>query len=45
LKKSYSSNNWWEELTPADKRDIDLGEEDLKQGRTLTDQEFWENYE
>ena len=45
LKQSYSSNNWWEELTSADKRDIELGEKDLREGRTLTDQEFWENYE
>ncbi len=45
LKQSYSSNNWWEELTPEEKRDIELGEEDLKQGRTLSDQEFWKNYE
>jgi len=45
LKKSYSSKDWWTKLTPEEKQEIGLGEEDLKQGRTLSSEEFWKNYE
>ena len=45
VKKSYSSRDWWSELTPEQIKDIELGEKDIEQGKTLSSKEFWANYE
>ncbi len=45
LKESYSSRDWWSDLTPEQEKDIELGEQDLKAGKMMSSQEFWANYE
>ena len=45
VKKSYSKKDWWSELTPEQIKDIELGEKDIEQGKTMSSKEFWANYE
>lgn len=36
-----NENDWWVELSPSQKKNIELGLKDLNEGRTPSSQEFW----
>ncbi len=37
-----SSNDWWNEITESDKLKINQGLSDLKSGRTVSSEQFWD---
>jgi len=44
IKDSAESGDWYDELTPGQKKSLQKGIEDHKKGRTLTSKQFWERY-
>jgi hypothetical protein len=45
IKDSTISGDWYDELTPEQKKSLDNGIKDHKKGKTLTSKEFWSRYE
>jgi hypothetical protein len=41
LSNSDTQKDWWEELSPSHKENIELGLKDLEEGRTISSKEFW----
>ncbi len=41
VKNSRSSGDWWDDLSEGHKRQIKKGLEDVKAGRVMTSEEFW----
>lgn len=41
LSNTNSNKDWWDELTPSQKENIEIGLKDLEEGRTITSKEFW----
>lgn len=41
LSESNTKVDWWDELTEHQRENIQLGIEDLNEGRTISSQEFW----
>ncbi len=41
LSEADTKVDWWDELTESQKKNIQLGIEDLNEGRTISSQEFW----
>ena len=44
IKDSTESGDWYEQLTPAQKKSLEKGIDDHKKGRTLSSKQFWERY-
>jgi hypothetical protein len=41
LSNSDTQKDWWEELSPSQKENIELGLKDLEEGRTISSKDFW----
>lgn len=41
LSNTNTNKDWWDELTPSQKENIEIGLKDLEEGRTITSREFW----
>ncbi|MGF7081129.1 hypothetical protein [Mucilaginibacter sp. UYCu711] len=41
LKDSKTSGDWWDDLSEAQRQNIDEGIKDLEEGRTISSAEFW----
>lgn len=41
LRNSMSKNDWWDELTEAQKRHISEGVADAENGRVMSSEAFW----
>ncbi len=41
LSESNTKVDWWDELTEHQRENIQLGIEDLNEGRTISSHEFW----
>lgn len=41
LSNTDTDKDWWDELTPSQKENIELGLKDLEEGRTISSKEFW----
>lgn len=41
LSNTDTDKDWWDELTPIQKENIELGLKDLEEGRTISSKEFW----
>lgn len=41
LSESNTKVDWWDELTEHQRENIQLGIEDLNEGRTISSKEFW----
>ncbi len=41
LSEANTKVDWWDELTEHQRENIQLGIEDLNEGRTISSQEFW----
>ena len=41
LSNTNTNKDWWDELTPSQKENIEIGLKDLEEGRTITSKEFW----
>lgn len=41
LSNSDTQKDWWDELSPGQKENIEMGLKDLEEGRTLSSREFW----
>ncbi len=45
LKKSFQSEDWYAELSTAQKKSLEKGIQDHKKGKYLSSKEFWSRYE
>ena len=45
IKDSTVSGDWYDELTPSQKKSLEQGIKDHKKGKTLTSKEFWARHE
>ena len=43
LSVAKNDGDWWNELTPAQKQNVEAGMQDLESGRTLSSEEFWKS--
>jgi hypothetical protein len=41
LSNTDTDKDWWDELTPSQKENIELGLKDLEEDRTISSKEFW----
>ena len=41
LSNSNTDKDWWDELTPSQKENIEIGLKDLEESRTITSRKFW----
>jgi len=41
LSNADTQKDWWEELSPNQKENIELGLKDLEERRTISSKEFW----
>jgi len=41
LRESQNEKDWWKQITPDQKRLIEQGMEDVKNGRVMSSEEFW----
>lgn len=41
LSNSDTQKDWWEELSPSQNENIELGLKDLEEGRTISSKDFW----
>ena len=44
IKDSEESGDWYDHLTPAQKKSLQKGVQDHKKGRALKSEEFWKRY-
>jgi len=45
IKDSTVSGDWYDELSPAQKKSLEQGIKDHKKGKTLSSKEFWARHE
>jgi len=41
LKKSKSKNDWWDELTESQQRALQIGINEINNGKTVSAKQFW----
>ncbi|HMU14629.1 MAG TPA: hypothetical protein PKE53_11560 [Flavobacteriales bacterium] len=41
LKRGAEAHDWADDLSPEARASIELGLDDIKQGRTMSSEEFW----
>ena len=44
LSRTKSDNDWWNDLTSDQKKNIELGLKDLNEGKTMSSKEFWKRF-
>lgn len=41
MSRKKDNNDWWEQLSESDKKNIELGLKDLQEGKVVSSEEFW----
>lgn len=41
MSRKKDNNDWWEQLSESDKKNIELGLKDLHEGKVVSSEEFW----
>ena len=45
MSRKKDNKDWWEELSPEEKVNIELGIKDLNEGRVISSEEFWKRFD
>lgn len=44
LSRADNDKGWWNDLTPSQKENIELGLKDMDEGKTISSKEFWKRF-